>query len=137
MKHSYWGKVQTQTKVMVGVYHVTTASHGGLMIADKRAANLLSPAAYKRGILWKCYRCYEEDCLWAIVANERPEWFELFGMPRRELVNIVLATLKHYYPDYLAEKQAESDAARNRFVEGYEKSRRQWQADHFQVIHVK
>ena len=59
-KSSPWGEVQSCEALCPGVFLVSTASHGGTMVANEVAA-VLSPAAKKCGFKDKGYICYEED----------------------------------------------------------------------------
>ena len=59
-KSSPWGEVQNCETLCPGVFLVSTASHGGTMVANEVAA-VLSPAAKKCGFKDKGYICYEED----------------------------------------------------------------------------
>jgi hypothetical protein len=52
-----------------GVFEVSTASHGGVMVR-KNAAGFLSPEAKKLGINERNYLCYEQDCDASIVYRE-------------------------------------------------------------------
>ena len=58
---SPWGDVQTSDTLCPGVFMVSTASHGGTMVALDMAA-ILSPAARKCGLKMGDYLCFEEDC---------------------------------------------------------------------------
>jgi hypothetical protein len=73
MKYSLWGKVEHAVKLQQGMYLVSTSTHGGIMISIGQADKILSEAAIKRGERFGGYLCYEEDCLWAIIAYEFPE----------------------------------------------------------------
>ena len=53
-----------------GVFLVSTASHGGTMVATAVAA-VLSPAAKKCGFKDKGYICYEEDAQMCISDREK------------------------------------------------------------------
>ena len=59
-KSSPWGEVQSCETLCPGVFLVSTASHGGTMVANEVAA-VLSPAAKKCGFKDKGYICYEEE----------------------------------------------------------------------------
>lgn len=66
---SPWGDVQTSDTLCPGVFMVSTASHGGTMVALDMAA-ILSPAARKCGLKMGDYLCFEEDCDENIVLRE-------------------------------------------------------------------
>jgi len=58
---SPWGTPQTAGEELPGVWHVTTAGHGGYILTDIRNAQI--PERARRD---DC--CYEEDCDWATIA---------------------------------------------------------------------
>ncbi|MCC2192994.1 MobC family plasmid mobilization relaxosome protein [Gemmiger formicilis] len=68
-KSSPWGEVQNCETLCPGVFLVSTASHGGTMVANEVAA-VLSPAAKKCGFKDKGYICYEEDAQESVVLRE-------------------------------------------------------------------
>ena len=68
-KSSPWGEVQSCETLCPGVFLVSTASHGGTMVANEVAA-VLSPAAKKCGFKDKGYICYEEDAQESVVLRE-------------------------------------------------------------------
>lgn len=60
-KHSPWGACQTADEPISGVWHVTTASHGGYIINPERNLQIPEDARNGGGV-------YEEDNDWAIVG---------------------------------------------------------------------
>ena len=68
-RSSPWGEVQNCEVLCPGVFLVSTASHGGTMVANEVAA-VLSPAAKKCGFKDKGYICYEEDAQESVVLRE-------------------------------------------------------------------
>ncbi len=71
-----WGYAQHQHKITDGVYEVSTAGHGGILVRADVASNLLSPDAIAKGWLWNGREySYEEDCDWAIFAYEQPHLY--------------------------------------------------------------
>ena len=69
---SPWGTVQTSVSHQRGLRTVSTASHGGILISERVAGQLLSEAARQRGFSWNGYLCFEEDCDATIVLFEIP-----------------------------------------------------------------
>lgn len=68
---SPWGEVQWREEILTGVFTVSTAGHGGIMVHRQVAKNILSnkamqAATFKR----KDFFCYEEDCDAVIVLLE-------------------------------------------------------------------
>ena len=66
---SPWGMVQTSYTLCDGVYAVSTASHGGILV-HRSAEHLLSQEAQYHGTRYGVYLCYEEDCKAPIVIRE-------------------------------------------------------------------
>ncbi|MCH5165087.1 MAG: DUF3849 domain-containing protein [Clostridiales bacterium] len=60
--NSMWDEVQHCTVIANGIYSVSTAGHGGIMIAADLAQRILSPEAIEVGVRDGGYFCYEEDC---------------------------------------------------------------------------
>lgn len=59
--NSPWDEVQSCFTIANGIYSVSTAGHGGFMIAAELAPYILSPEAIQAGYLYDGYYCYEED----------------------------------------------------------------------------
>lgn len=59
--YSPWGAVQECTEITHGVFEVSTAGHGGIMIADDLAEHILSDDARKIGFIEDGWHCFEED----------------------------------------------------------------------------
>ena len=78
-----WGPSQNSTTIAPGVYWVSTASHGGLLVAAQAASGFfdegdrkgLTGPAIMEGHSFGAYLAYEEDCKYAIVFYERPDWY--------------------------------------------------------------
>ena len=67
---SIWGEVQNCTPISNGIYSVSTAGHGGMMIDAQLAPHILSPNALKLGDLDGGYYYFEEDCMEAVPLRE-------------------------------------------------------------------
>ena len=67
---SPWGRIQTIHTLCEGVYEVSTASHGGIMVANKLKDKYLSKYAQEEADKWGPYLCYEEDCQAPIALRE-------------------------------------------------------------------
>lgn len=106
---SPWGKVQTCDTLCPGVFLVSTASHGGTMVAKEMAA-ALSPAARKCGFQRGGYLYFEEDSQESVVLRELLDK-KLWAIPDRiknkaafeENIN---RSLREYNPDYWRARQA-------------------------------
>lgn len=59
--YSPWGFIQESDLLCPGVYSVSTASHGGIMLEKEIAATAFSEQARRIGIPEGNYLCYEED----------------------------------------------------------------------------
>lgn len=112
---SPWGPVQTCDTLCPGVFLVTTASHGGTMVASEAAA-ILSPAAKKCGFKDKGYLCFEEDAQESVVLRELLDK-KLWKVPDRvkdkaafeENIN---RSIRQYNPDYWRARQSGIEAAK-------------------------
>ena len=92
-KSSPWGEVQSCETLCPGVFLVSTASHGGTMVANEVAA-VLSPAAKKCGFKDKGYICYEEDAQESVVLRELLDKKCIVVSTVTEKLTEALATLK-------------------------------------------
>jgi len=114
---SPWGKVQTCDTLCPGVFLVSTASHGGTMIAKDMAA-ALSPAARKCGFKQGGYLCFEEDSQESVALRELLDK-KLWAVPDRikdkaafeENIN---QSVREYNPDYWRIRQAGLEKAPTR-----------------------
>ena len=80
--YSPWGLIQTRKTLCPGFFDVSTASHGGIMVAREFVAGNLSPTAQRYGFWEGGYLCFEEDSDAQIVLREL--WTEGFT-PRRSM----------------------------------------------------
>ena len=71
--NSPWGRVQTAEELAPGIWTVSTAGHGGIILSAQRDADM--PEYLKSAAKYAGPRCYEEDCEWALVALAYPEAF--------------------------------------------------------------
>ncbi len=102
-KASPWGEVDYSETLCPGVFLVTTAGHGGVMVAkDMEVA--LSPAARKCGERQNGFLCFEEDTAEAIVFRELLDK-KLWDIPDRIKDRAAFEagidqSLQRYHPDY-------------------------------------
>lgn len=68
--NSTWGEVQYCTTIAKGIYDVSTAGHGGVIISAELAPHILSHEALEKGYFDNGYYCYEEDCDASIPLRE-------------------------------------------------------------------
>ena len=69
-EYSPWGKVQNCKILYPGVFSVSTASHGGVMVHGSIARDILSPAARKHCFRDAGFYCFEEDCDAPVAIRE-------------------------------------------------------------------
>ena len=68
--NSLWDEIDHCTTIANGIYSVTTARHGGVMISAELAPHILSPEALTIGDRDGGYYCYEEDAAECIPLRE-------------------------------------------------------------------
>ena len=71
---SPWGAVQTFKEIAPGIYHVTTAGHGGFGVSEDRLKEM--PKPLQEFETWAGRGWYEEDCDWAIVVIAFSSFFD-------------------------------------------------------------
>ena len=113
-KSSPWGEVQSCETLCPGVFLVSTASHGGTMVANEVAA-VLSPAAKKCGFKDKGYICYEEDAQESVVLRELLDK-KLWNIPDRikdkgQFEEKLNQSIRQYNPEYWRARQSGREAA--------------------------
>ena len=65
---SPWGRIQTCEQIHPGIWHVTTASHGGLYLSDDRVEQMKLLLGDDYNTFCGEPQWFEEDCDWALVA---------------------------------------------------------------------
>ena len=101
-------------KPLSGGVLVSTASHGGTMVANEVAA-VLSPAAKKCGFKDKGYICYEEDAQESVVLRELLDK-KLWKIPDRikdkgQFEEKLNQSIRQYHPEYWRARQSGREAA--------------------------
>lgn len=103
--YSPWGEVQNYDQLCPGVYCVSTASHGGIMVHGSIAREVLSPAARKHCFRDGGYYCFEEDCDAPVAIRELMDK-GLCTAPvndyfkHGEYETVINSSLQTYHPDY-------------------------------------
>jgi hypothetical protein len=102
-ENSPWGEVQTCDTLCPGVFLVSTASHGGTMVAGDMQ-ECLSPTAKKCGFRQGGFLCFEEDCQESVVLRELLDK-GLWRIPDRiqdkaAFEANINKSLQQYNPDY-------------------------------------
>lgn len=95
--YSPWGTVDQCKTLYPGVFEVTTARHGGIMVRREVAMNLLSKEALKIGFVEGLYHCYEEDCDAVIVIWEL---LDQGLIAPDEYCDFIDVMIKHWHPEY-------------------------------------
>ena len=110
-EYSPWGEVQHQEKLCSGVFSVSTASHGGIMVHRSVAKAVLSPAARKHCFRDGGYYCFEEDCDAPVAIRELLDKV-LYTAPvndyfkQGEYERVINRSLQEYHPDYWKDREA-------------------------------
>ena len=73
-----WGKADSKVQVAKGVYEVTTPGHGGILVGSAIALDSLSAEALQVGEPFGHFLAFEEDCAYAAVYADRPDWYRAF-----------------------------------------------------------
>lgn len=99
-KSSPWGKPDQTDVLANGIFWVGTPGHGGMMISNKAAEQVLSPEAIAQGEKHGSFLAYEEDAQWAIPQLE----LQAQGiMPKDKMVeeDKLMGSLSRWNADYL------------------------------------
>ena len=110
-EYSPWGEVQHQEELCSGVFSVSTASHGGIMVHRSVAKAVLSPAARKHCFRDGSYYCFEEDCDAPVAIRELLDK-GLYTAPvndyfkQGEYERVINRSLQEYHPDYWKNREA-------------------------------
>ena len=110
---SPWGEIQRCVPICHGVYQVSTASHGGVMLTVRLARALLSSEARACGFQDGRYLCFEEDCQAAAVLLELLNK-GLHKSPQRfapdQYRAALESTVKRYFPQYWRSRKGLAEA---------------------------
>lgn len=109
--YSPWGPIQSEHKLCVGVYTVSTASHGGIMVADDVAETIFSKAALDCAFRYNWFYCFEEDCDAPVALQElldKKMITGFFNMNAEELSEAVNRSLQAWHPEYLKNREKSS-----------------------------
>jgi len=114
---SPWGEVDYCDALCPGVFMVSTAGHGGVMISKGLAA-ILSPAAMKCGEKRGGYICFEQDSAEYVALRELLDK-GMWSVPEKTkdkeaYVECINEVVRKYHPDYWRARQIgiENAAAR-------------------------
>ena len=89
---SIWGPIHSADQLLPGIWHVTTASHGGIILSDERQAAM--PEALRAAS-----PSYEEDVDWALVHLGFDAEFRAADRPRITIeMQLAHDTVRAYYP---------------------------------------
>lgn len=90
--HSIWGSIIMAEEFLPGLWVVTTASHGGIMLSAPRQAAM--PEALRLGTA-----NYEEDCDWALPVLAFRDEFEAARPDRASWLQLAFDTVRCWHPD--------------------------------------
>jgi hypothetical protein len=98
---SPWGAVEQSTLLSDGLWMVSTAAHGGLMLDQRLARHLSDP--FKRMATThvshhRPYACFEEDVDWAFALLELQERFEFATPIADDNLEAARQLVAHYGP---------------------------------------
>lgn len=102
-RYSPWGSIQSEHKLCDGVYNVSTASHGGIMVSKDIAEDIFSKAALNCAFRYNLYYCFEEDCDASIALRElldKQLITGFFNLGAEELSEIVNRSLQVWHSEY-------------------------------------
>ncbi len=98
-----WGPADHTTFLQHGIFQVSTASHGGMMVSREQLGKYFSPRAQEVGFHWGGYHCYEEDCDAPVAIRELLDC-NLYPTPDNydpgEFEEIIDRSIKQYHPEY-------------------------------------
>lgn len=108
-RSSPWGAVQKCEELADGVFQVSTASHGGIMVRYA-ASEFLSAEALKCGFRGNRSFCFEEDCCAQVAIRELLDK-NLWRIPGRitdkgKYEDSINESLKRWQPEYWDARQA-------------------------------
>ena len=93
-----WGVALMVHVLDDGISWVQTAEHGGLLLEQPQAEELLSPKARTLGIWWREFLTFEQDDALLVVFYEHPE---LYPWAEENLIQPLAETyLRATHPDY-------------------------------------
>ena len=101
--NSPWHEVQCSEKMCPGVFWVSTAGHGGVMVCEEIAPSLFSLAARRVGFAYQGYLCFEEDCDAAVPMLELLEkklWAPSWHNDTEAYMETLKQSIKCYLPNY-------------------------------------
>lgn len=115
---SPWGRVQDCDRLYPGIFKVSTAGHGGIMVNEAVAADILSPAALACESPDQGFLCFEEDCDAAIVIREMLDKgiypFPEYVTNHAEFEEMINDTLHDWNPEYWQARENVITAAKGR-----------------------
>lgn len=113
---SPWGNVQTSRKIADGVYEISTASHGGILVHKSVEKTLLSEEAGKIGFLENGWHGYEEDAEACIPIRELIDRgiFEIpshYSGTKEEYIAMIDDSIRYWFPEYWETRTARLEAS--------------------------
>lgn len=110
---SPWGEIDNLEIICEGVYSVSTASHGGIMVERQTAEKVFSKQSQSVGFWENDYLCFEEDCAETVALRElmdkklfKPHGDDYFSQGKYE--DAINRTIVSYYPEYWKYHQSQT-----------------------------
>lgn len=106
-----WGKAQNCHQLCKGAFMVTTAGHGGIMIAREMVDTLLSEPAKDIGFFEEYgYMCFEEDCAAPVAFRELLDrnliaTYPGFNGTEAEFAEVINKSCQRWHPEYWAARE--------------------------------
>lgn len=104
-EHSPWGTIQAAEQILPGIWHVTTASHGGFILSDGRQAAMPFSLVLDQP-------AYEEDADYALAVLGFCDEFTAKGGAEALLVRNAHDTVRNWHPGRYAAFTGEPVAPR-------------------------
>ena len=96
--HTPWGVAHTKQQLDEGVFWVQTPEHGGILIEEAKAKEILSDKAINIGMHWNDFLAFEQDHDMMVVFYEHPEFYPWV---EDELIEkFAEDSLRRNHPDY-------------------------------------
>lgn len=115
-----WGTSQVRYRLDRGVWLVSTAGHGGVMVGKGWAMRNLTEGARAHGLLYGSYLCFEEDIDAELLVYEYPDLFvgtyeDTKDRTLKQIRENAWRTLSTWRADYLIGRGIEPE------TEGYDR----------------
>lgn len=137
-----WGKAQNCHQLCKGAFMVTTAGHGGIMIAREMVDTLLSEPAKDIGFFEEYgHMCFEEDCAAPVAFRELLDrklisTYPGFNGTPEEFVELIDEGCQRWHPEYWAARAELQGAQATPSLSNQERIQNASEADLVTEIHA-